>query len=51
MCGIAGIVDYENERQTMSWDILKAMQDTMRRRGPIKTGSGMIALYRWCMRG
>ena len=33
MCGIAGIVDYENERQTM------------------KTGSGMIALYRWCMRG
>lgn len=38
MCGIAGIVDYENERQTMSWDILKAMQDTMRRRGPDQNG-------------
>ena len=40
MCGIAGIVDYENERQTMSWDILKAMQDTRHlSAGRIKTGS------------
>ena len=38
MCGIAGIVDYEKERQTMGWESLKAMQDTMRRRGPDQKG-------------
>ena len=38
MCGIAGIVDYEQWHESMKPDFLQAMQETLLRRGPDQKG-------------